>query len=248
MQAESLVQREHVSRFLAGWILASVVPALPLIAIETQTVLLLDSPADERQAGLLSLFGIGVFLVLLAGGNWLFMRHRAVQPIAWGAMTIIGSVFGLAVAILVAAFGPELVPKWYFATPDDLIDSPLPPSQMTALLVTGGAGIAFGFSLGLFQAIALPFSMLSRLAWLIVSTLAVLSAFLAVFLLDLGYADILDLLPAWIPPGRSSLWSPRISADVVIAILIYALPTGLTLCLQLRRGLLQPRALVDRFD
>jgi hypothetical protein len=118
---------------------------------------------------------------------------------------------------------------------------------MTALLVTGAAGIAFGFALSLFQAIVLPFSMRSRLAWLAVSSLAVPSALVAAFLLDLGYDDIFDFMSA--PSDRLWFWSPRLTAEVVIAILIYALPTGLALCWQLRHAArLRPRALVDRFD
>jgi hypothetical protein len=114
MQAESSFQRERLSGFLTGWLLANIVPALPLITLETQTLVLLDSSADERRVGLLALTGIILFLFLLAASNWLFMRHRGVQPIAWGAMTIIGGVSGLVIAGVVGAFGPDIVSKWVF--------------------------------------------------------------------------------------------------------------------------------------
>jgi hypothetical protein len=124
MQAESSFLPERMSRFVAGWLLASIVPALPLIVIESQTVLLLGSSANERRAGLLAFSGIVLFLLLSAVGNWLFMRHRGVQPIAWGAMTIIGAAFGLVAAGVVGVLGPPLMSKWYFVTADDLIDKP----------------------------------------------------------------------------------------------------------------------------
>jgi len=249
MQAESSFLPERMSRFVAGWLLASIVPALPLIVIWTQTVLLLGSSANERRAGLLAFSGIVLFLLLFAVGNWLFMRHRGTQPIAWGAMTIIGAAFGLVVAGVVVVLGPPLMSNWYFVTADDLIDSPLPPAQMTELLVAVGAGIVFGFGLSLFQAIALPFSMLARLSWLVVSISAVTFAFVAAFLLDLGYDDFLDLIAVRVPSAGLWFWSPRIAVEVVIAILIYALPTGVVLRWLLRCGRRRGQdALADRFD
>jgi hypothetical protein len=228
--------------------LANGVPPTASVALLLMAFLTDDASGDEGLAASLGLAGFALFFLGLGVGNWMFMRRRGRSPAAWGTMTFVGAGFGIASLTLVAIHGPELIQPWIFSTADDLINSPLLPSEMTALIVVAVAGLSFGAAVGACQAIVLRLSIWSCLVWLGVSMLAAMSALGASYATDAAYGDVAVLRGS--REALELIWSGlSVLTTAFLLTLIYAVPTGTTLWWLLQRAARShSESLLCRFD
>jgi hypothetical protein len=242
------IRPDRLWRFLLAWILANGVAPTVFIALVLTSLFVSDTLGNDDLGASLGLAGFALFFLLLGVGNWMFMRRRGHSPAAWGTMTFLGAGCGSVALSFIAVHGPELIQPWIFSTADDLIDSPLPPSEITALIAVAAAGLSFGAAVGVCQAIVLRLSIWARLGWLTISVLATMFAFGIGYAIDTAYGDIAVVTGSRETLGVTWGWLLVVITTFFLT-LIYAVPTGIALWRLLQRAARSySESLLRRFD
>jgi len=239
--------RVSLSRFLLGWLLSWILPAM----VSTGLVGTLDSLRTGGPLQWLFQFSLLSFPASWALGQAYVMRNILRRPRLWGALTGGGVVAGAA-AVVAIHMRLELA-SWSFRRGIttwvlDRIGLTGLPAELAAL---GVSGVLFGLVLGALQTPALDMSRRLRIQWTTFSAAAgLLPASWAYLSFELQVLDHLrDALTAVIPlNGR---WRYVPGADIWISSIVFgfALPTGLSMHWLLRRHQrADAEALVRRFE